>query len=124
GEPRWEYRYLKNAILRDKQIQLACILTSATKRTAGEGNKPIYAFPEDEKALFDYDILILGDVPRSYFGDAQMRMIRRFVEEKGGSLMVMCGEKHMPHEYKGSSIDAILPVVPTAVPDPVKTTEP
>ncbi|MCS6860666.1 MAG: VWA domain-containing protein, partial [Abditibacteriales bacterium] len=28
GEPRWEYRYLKNAILRDKRIEFSCLLTA------------------------------------------------------------------------------------------------
>ncbi len=125
GEPRWEYRYLKNAILRDKQIRFSCILvTGASSRSGGEGNVPIYGFPSDEKSLFEYDILILGDVPRTYFNDAQVRNIRRFVEDRGGSLVVIAGEKHMPHEYKGSSLDAVFPVALLPYPEQVTTGEP
>lgn len=124
GDPRWEYRYLKNAILRDTQIQFSCMLTSSTFKSPGEGNVPIYAFPSDEKSLFDFDILILGDVPKTYFSDGQIRNIRRFVEDKGGSLVVICGEKHMPGEYRGSSLEAIFPVVLPMSPEQVKTDEP
>lgn len=124
SEPRWEYRYLKNAILRDTQVRFSCILTTAGKRLGGEGNVPIYAFPEDEKGLFDFDILILGDVPKSYFSDAQIRNIRRFVEDKGGSVIAIAGEKHFPFEYKGTSLEAVLPVEFGSAPDPVKTVEP
>ncbi len=124
GEPRWEYRYLKNAVLRDTQIQFSCILTSSTFKTGGEGNVPIFSFPSDEKSLFDFDILILGDVPKGYFSDAQIRNIRRFVEDKGGSLIAIAGEKHMPAEYRGSSLDGVFPVVLPLVPEQVKTDEP
>jgi hypothetical protein len=124
SEPRWEYRYLKNAILRDTQIRFSCILTSSTFKSGGEGNVPIFAFPTDDKALFDYDIVIIGDVAKGYFNDAQIRNIRRFVEEKGGSLVVICGEKHMPQDYRSSSLEAVFPVVLPPVAEQVKTSEP
>src|SRR5579875_3020060 len=91
--PRWEFRYLKNAILRDTSIQFACLLLSGDDiNSGGEGNIKISGFPSDERTLFDYDILILGDVPRSYFSDAQLQLIRRFVEDRGGSLLLIAGE--------------------------------
>ncbi|MGC8668681.1 MAG: VWA domain-containing protein [Chthonomonadales bacterium] len=124
GEPRWEYRYLKNAIRRDTQILFSCILVSADARLGGEGNVPIYAFPSDEKSLFAYDLLILGDVPRAYFTDAQLHNIRRFVEDRGGSLVVIAGERHMPYEYKSTSLEALFPVVLGPFPEQVKTDEP
>jgi len=124
GEPRWEYRYLKNAILRDKQIAFSCFLTASGAQLGGEGNVPIYRFPPDDKTLFEFDILILGDVPRAFFGETQIRSIRRFVEDKGGSLIVIAGEKHMPHEYRSTPLEAVFPVVLSAVPEQVKTSEP
>lgn len=124
GEPRWEYRYLKNAILRDTQIRFGCILVSATAKNGGEGNIPIYSFPADEKSLFDYDVLILGDVPRSYFSELQLRNIRRFVEDRGGSLIVISGEKHTPNEYRGTLIEQVFPVVLLPFAEQVKTDVP
>jgi hypothetical protein len=124
SEPRWEYRYLKNAILRDEQIRFSCILTEGGAQAGGEGNAPVDRFPADERSLFEYDILMLGDVPRSYFSDAQLAAIRRFVEDRGGSLIVIAGEKHMPSEYRGTPIEAVLPVVVPPVPEQVVTDEP
>jgi hypothetical protein len=121
GEPRWEYRYLKNAILRDDQIRFGCILVSSTAQTGGEGNIPIYKFPQDEKSLFEYDLIILGDVPRSYFSELQLRNMRRFVEDRGGSLIVISGEKHMPHEYRGTLLEQVMPVVLGPIPEQIHT---
>jgi hypothetical protein len=123
GEPRYEYRYLRNAILRDTSLEFACLLLSGDNPD-GEGSLPIKGFPATEKELFQYDIVILGDVPRSSFSDSQLQSLRRFVEDRGASLLVIAGEQHMPHEYAGTALEAVLPVVFTPSPNPVITDEP
>lgn len=124
GEPRWEYRYLKNAILRDTQIAFSCYLAASGAADGGEGNVPTSGFPANEKDLFAYDIVLLGDVPRAHFSDLQLRNLRRFVEDRGGSLVVIAGEKHMPHEYAGTPLEAVLPVEISRTPEHIRTTEP
>lgn len=110
GYPRWEYRFLKNAILRDKTTLFSCILVEADPSLGGEGNQPIYSFPRDKKALFSYDIIILGDVPRDFFTAIDMKNIRAFVEERGGSLITMAGEMFLPWQYRNTDLDAVWPI--------------
>lgn len=123
NEPRYEYRYLKNAILRDNSLDFAALLLSSDYAN-GEGNLAIREFPRDEKALFDFDLVILGDVPRAALRDSQVEALRRFVEDRGGSLLVIAGEQHMPHEYAGTPLEAVLPAVISPSPDPILTDEP
>ncbi len=124
-EPRYEYRYLHNAILRDTTLDFACLLLSGDNvNGGGEGNFPIKGFPATEKELFDYDIVVLGDVPRSYFSETQLQALRRFVEDRGASMLVIAGEQHMPHEYAGTPLEAVLPTVITSAPAHVVTDEP
>jgi hypothetical protein len=124
-EPRYEYRYLHNAILRDTTLDFACLLLSGDNvNNGGEGNFPIKGFPSTEKELFDYDIVVLGDVPRSYFSESQLEALRRFVEDRGASLLIIAGEQHMPQEYAGTPLEAVLPAVISASPMPVITDEP
>jgi hypothetical protein len=124
-EPRYEYRYLRNAILRDTTLDFGCLLLSGDNLNGGgEGNFPVKGFPTSEKELFEYDIIVLGDVPRSYFSEAQLQAMRRFVEDRGASMLVIAGEQHMPHEYAGTPLEAILPAVISASPTPVVTDEP
>ncbi len=125
GEPRYEFRYLKNAILRDTSLDFGCILLSGDDVSAGgEGNIEVKGFPSTEKELFEYDIIVLGDVPRNYFTEPQLQAIRRFVEDRGASLLVIAGEQHMPHEYAGTPLEACLPTMISSSPDPVITEEP
>jgi hypothetical protein len=111
GYPRWEYRFLKNAILRDKTTLFACILADADPSLGGEGNVPIYSFPRDKKALLAYDIVILGDVPRDFFSATDLKNLQAFVEERGGSLITMAGELFLPWQYRGTDLEAVLPIV-------------
>jgi uncharacterized membrane protein len=111
SSPRWEYRYLKNAIERDTSIQFACLLTEGDPRLGGEGNRRITGFPRDVAELFRYDIILLGDVPREWFTAAQLEALRRFVQERGGSLVVIAGERSMPWEYRDTPLADLLPVV-------------
>lgn len=124
GEPRYEYRYLRNAILRDNSLDFACMLLSGDDlHEGGEGNIPVKGFPSDEKSLFEYDIVVLGDVPRSFFSQAQLDALRRFVEDRGASLLVIAGEQHMPHEFAGTPLEAVLPAVINPTPDPLLSDE-
>lgn len=111
GRPRWEFRYLKNAITRDKTTLFSCILTDADPSLGGEGNVPIYGFPKDKKKLFEYDILILGDVAREFFSGNDLKNIRAFVEERGGSLITMAGELFVPWQYRDTDLEAVWPIV-------------
>ena len=122
NEPRYEYRYLNKAILRDKSLDFACLLLNAAEPS--EGNIEIREFPPDEKTLFDYDIVVLGDVPRSAFTDVQIEAMRRFVEDRGGSMLIIAGEEHMPQDYAGTPLEAVMPVVIGPSPDPLRSEEP
>ena len=125
NRPRWEFRYLKNAILRDTSIRFACLLLKGDDlHSGGDGNIKISGFPNDEKTLFDYDIIVLGDVPRSYFSDNQLELMRRFVEDRGGSLLVIAGEDHLPQEYAGSALEPVLPMIFSSNADPIFTDQP
>ncbi|MFN3648831.1 MAG: hypothetical protein ACK47B_04545 [Armatimonadota bacterium] len=112
GYPRWEYRFLKNAIMRDTTTQFSCMLADDPDPSrGGEGNVPIFGFPRTKKALFEFDILVLGDVPRDYFTAADLKNVRAFVEERGGSLITMAGENFLPWQYRQTDLEAVWPIV-------------
>src|SRR5262245_13254303 len=61
--PRWEYRYLRNALSRDPGVQLSCMLFHPGLDKAGGGNKDyIKEFPSTLEALSKFDVVFLGAV--------------------------------------------------------------
>ncbi len=61
--PRWEYRYLRNALSRDPGVEVSCLLFHPQLSKVGGGNRDyIQAFPEALEQLSQYDVVFLGDV--------------------------------------------------------------
>lgn len=110
GYPRWEYRYLKNELIRDKTIDVSCLLTSADADFAQEGNTPIRRFPESIEELLKYDVVVIGDVDPLYFTDQQLQLISDFVSRRGGGLEMVAGPRFDPQAYRGTALEAALPV--------------
>lgn len=117
GYPRWEYRYLKNELIRDPSINVSCLLTSAdpTFRQEGDSPKgefpgPIARFPETIEELLSYDVVIFGDVDPRQFSDAQLQLVHEFVSARGGGFGMVSGPRFSPQLYRGTPIEAVLPV--------------
>jgi hypothetical protein len=120
GRPRWEYRYLKNLLLRANNFKVQCLLVSASAdfiQESSEGVPALLRFPPTRKDLFQYDVIILGDVAPDEIDvlnsrgatDELLRDIRDFVTVGGGFIMV-AGQLHSPRDYRDTSIGDILPV--------------
>jgi hypothetical protein len=61
SQPRWEYRYLRNALERDPGVEVTCLLFHPGLGKVGGGRGYIEKFPEVEE-LTKFDVVFLGDV--------------------------------------------------------------
>ena len=120
GYPRWEYRFVKNLLLRaDKNIDVQCFLLSATKdfpQEASAGLPSLTSVPTTREALLEsYDVVVLGDVdPYAISPDPKkcedfLRALREFVEA-GGGLLFQAGEFHNPRALSNTPLEDVLPV--------------
>ena len=110
GEPRYEYRYLKNFLERDETIELSVVLQSADPEYAQQDRFALPTFPAAKKDLFEYDVIILGDVDPTFLSAAQMSHVAEFVIEKGGGLLFVAGANADPLAYKGTPLEVLLPI--------------
>jgi len=108
-EPRWEFKFLQRTFLRDRRTE-ATFLLSTGDREAQLARPYIPVFPQTRQELFEnYDLLILGDVPATYFSKPQLEWIRDFVSEGGGFAMI-AGSLHAPADYLNTPLADVLPV--------------
>jgi uncharacterized membrane protein len=119
GYPRWEYRYIKNGMIRDSTVNISCLLTSADVDFKQEGDPadpahnfpgPITRFPESIEELMPYDVVLFGDVDPREFTDRQLQLIADFVEKRGGGFGMIAGPRWSPIAYRNSPLEAVLPV--------------
>ncbi len=114
GTPRWEYKFLQPALLRDRRVEAKFILASADRRALGAGGLYLPVFPATRQELFAFDVLIFGDVAATFVGAERISWIRDFVRE-GGSLIFISGRQHAPAEYHATPLAEVLPVEFAAV---------
>ncbi|HMN96116.1 MAG TPA: hypothetical protein PKC43_01210 [Phycisphaerales bacterium] len=110
GYPRWEYRYLKNLLVREPSIESSVLLLSADRDFAQEGNMPLLRLPRTADEFAPYDLVVLGDVPSSFFTAAQLEIIRTAVAERGMGLLFIGGQRSMPSSWGDSPLADLLPM--------------
>ncbi|MFA4943495.1 MAG: hypothetical protein WC789_02195 [Lentisphaeria bacterium] len=124
GAPRWEFKFLKRALVADKSVLLAAFVSAgggAFVRFAEEerGTRPDAAGgglpPFRREALARYKVIILGDLPSGALKPEELAALRDFVEH-GGGLLVVAGPRSAE---PGSPLAApelapLLPAVPAA----------
>ena len=121
GYPRWEYRYLKNALIRDKHMQVQCLLLSADPEFVQEHTEGVPALKRlpDKEALLDYHVVILGDVSpeardrtgQAVFPAGSLDAIKELVKDRGGGLLMLSGDQHAPRSYGNTPIADVLPIL-------------
>jgi hypothetical protein len=105
--PRWETRYLLNLFKRDERITFDQLLFEP-QRVSGQGVRS--SFPSTLEEWAKYRIIILGDVLPSQLSADQQKMLREYVTEMGGNLIMIAGKDAMPAAYLGGPLEPLLPV--------------
>ncbi|HWE37039.1 MAG TPA: hypothetical protein VG406_10770 [Isosphaeraceae bacterium] len=115
--PRWEYRFLQTALLRDPRVSARFHLIQGDPRALNSGPPYAPTLPANRAELFDEDVVILGDVDASALGTDRLGWLRDFVAE-GGGLIAIAGRRHAPWGYRESPIAEVLPVDFPGTPPP------
>lgn len=115
GAPRWEYRELKVLLEREKTVELKTVLQDADPEFSQEDRYALTHFPVKREELFQYDVIILGDVNLTYLSTSVQENLKKFVAERGGGLMLIAGPDFNPRSYAGTPLEALFPIDPATV---------
>ncbi len=109
--PRWEYRYLRNALVRDPGVEVDCYLTLPGMSSRGGGPHYLEAFPPKE-LLGEYDVIFIGDVGLGPDGLTleQCENIAGVVRDQAGGLILMPGFGGGHLELQESALGELYPV--------------
>ena len=110
GLPRWEYRYLKDLLIREKSLSSSMMLISADRQFAQEGDEPITRLPNSPEEWAAYDVIVIGDVPADWMTHEQLTMLHDHVAVRGAGLLWIGGPFNTPRGYEGSALTDLLPM--------------
>ncbi|KAA5544453.1 hypothetical protein FYK55_08975 [Roseiconus nitratireducens] len=112
--PRWEYRYLRNALVRDTGIEVSCLLLHPELGDVGGGGTGyLSAMPQGPEALASYDVVILGDigVGPGQLTDSECRDIVGLVQQQASGLVLMPGQHGFQDTLLDTALGDLYPVI-------------
>jgi uncharacterized membrane protein len=118
--PRDERKLLGSALAREPVVDLATLTLlpkggwyaqgALRHQDVGDG------LPGNEADLYQYDVILLGDIPRAYFrqggdvSETKLRWLAEFVARRGGGLITLGGRSvYGAGLYQDSALAAVLP---------------
>ena len=114
GEPRWEYKFIRRALESDSTLSLHTLLWVSDNKFYRQGiaspDQLAEGFPIEKGELFSYDAIIIGSVAAPRFNEVQQKLIFDFVNERGGSLIMLGGRHGLAEGSWGNSqVGQLLP---------------
>jgi uncharacterized membrane protein len=123
GEPRWEYKFIRQAEEDDRMVQIASMVRTSENKVYRQGisdPKELAAgFPSRPEDLFGYQGLIVGSVEAGYFTPGQQELIRQFVDRRGGGLLLLGGQFALADG--GWNASKLTDLLPAALPTQAAT---
>jgi uncharacterized membrane protein len=115
GEPRFELKFIRQAVEDDKNLQVVTLLRSAKDKflrmSVDDSVELATGFPKTREELFAYRGIILGSVEASFFTVDQLRMMADFVSVRGGGLLALGGRRALAEGgFAGTALADALPV--------------
>ncbi len=109
--PRWEYRFLRNALERDPGVEVSTLLLHPALG-AGEGRGYLPVFPAGKEEISGYDVIFLGDVGmgEGELTAADLELVRGVVEQQGSGLVFLPGRRGRELSLVSSPVGDLLPV--------------
>lgn len=112
GHPRWEHRYVKNLLIRERSIDSSVLLLASGRRYAQEGDTIIARLPVSPEEWAEFDVIILGDLSPDLFGAEQLAQLTEHVAQRGAGLLWIGGAGATPNAWHESPAADLLPVRP------------
>lgn len=111
GRSRWETRYLRNAFSRDEQWTVNTVIAGpgAENESLVRGDQPDM-FPTTRDALFDYDLIIFGEIAPDQFASHELDWLREFVEIRGGGLVFIDGLRGELRKLTEQDLLGLIPI--------------
>jgi hypothetical protein len=110
GTPRWEHRFLKNILSREKSMEFASLVLAAGRRFLAEGSIDLQSVPVSPSEWDAFDVIMIGDMGPEVMSPEQLEQIRRRVSVGGAGLMWVAGPGDTPQAWRGTPLADLLPV--------------
>ncbi len=111
GYPRWEYRYMKDLLVRESSVRSSVMLLATDRRYIQEGDVGLAHVPRSSGEWSEFDVVVIGDVRPDVFSQEQLEQLRDHVALRGGGLVWIAGPGSTPWSWASTPLGDLLPFV-------------
>lgn len=110
--PRWEYRFLRNALERDPGVSVNCLLFHPGLNEMGAGRGYLKTFPKDDE-LAKYDVVFMGDVgmDKGQLTGEQCIALQKLVRDQAAGLVFLPGLRGNQVTLLQTPLTDLFPIV-------------
>ncbi len=116
-EPTWEWRFIKEVFYRDPFVGMKgfrTFLYSSDPQVRQQNELFLASMTPPRTEFFKNDLIFLGDMPSGpptpALSDRFCKLVKEFVGQKGGGLVVLCGPRFGPQQLAKTPLADLLPV--------------
>jgi hypothetical protein len=113
-EPTWEWRFIKEVFHRDKLVGMSgfrTFLSSSDPRVRQSNALFLPSLTPQRREFFAQDVIFLEDLPSTSLGTRFPELLKEYVRDLGGGLVVIAGPRFGLRELAQTPIAEMLPVV-------------
>jgi uncharacterized membrane protein len=120
GAPGFEHSFLKRALAGDAGLQVDAVVRKGSNE---QGDETYYlqapaeraaaltsGFPAGRPALFTYDAVVLANLPADALARTHLEVLRDFVAERGGGLVVLGSRSFDVRAVGGTPLEEMVPL--------------
>ena len=112
SSPRWEYRFLRNALLRDPGVELKCILYHPQLQQA-TGRDYLDSIPQNRAEIDHYDVIFIGDVglAEDEMNEKECNLLAEQVNDRGSGIVFIPGRRGRQLTLENSQLAELQPII-------------
>jgi uncharacterized membrane protein len=120
GAPGFEHAFIKRALAQDRGLDVDAAVRHGRNeqgqdtfyiQAASDRGRPLESgFPATRADLFVYDAVVLANVEGRQLGSARLELLRAFVAERGGGLLVLGAQSFLSQGLLGTPVEDVLPL--------------
>ncbi len=110
GDPRWEFRFIRDLMLRETTLDTSFLQLTADQDFAQEGHTPLARLPNSPGEWEPFDVIMIGDVAAGSLSPRQREMIRDQVAENGAGILWIAGPRFTPVSYAQTELAGLMPL--------------
>ena len=120
GAPGFEHAFLRRALAADRGLEIDSVArkgrddsgteTFYVQAAQSRANALLGGFPNTAEALFQYDVVVLANVEADQLLNAQLGLMRDFVAERGGGVLVLGARGFQRQGLRDTALEEVLPL--------------